>query len=197
MSTEIDLENGFDAAAPPAAVWELLNDPHRVVPCMPGAELIEVRGPDDWRALMRVSIGPIKLTFEMSVRRSDVAEENRSVRLTCDAREANGRGGAVVTVDSSLAELDGGDTHVALATHLRLDGAVAEVAAGPIVADVSRQLTRRFAQSLSRALEAGTDPAAAPPPSARIGGIRLGLGALAGSISRAFRRLLGPKRSTP
>jgi hypothetical protein len=189
MSAEIDLENSFDVRAPAANVWDLLNDPYRVVPCLPGAELVEVRDPDDWRGLIRVAFGPIKLNFEMSVRRSRVDGENRSVRLTCDAREANGRGGAVATVDSSLSETGDGATRVALASHLALDGAVAEVAAGPLVADVSRQLTRRFAQSLARALEAGPDQAPPPPLPEPIGGLRIGLGAIAGTVRRGLRRL--------
>ena len=35
------LENSFDVDAPPEAAWALLMDVPRVIPCMPGAKLLE------------------------------------------------------------------------------------------------------------------------------------------------------------
>src|SRR5262249_30708524 len=63
------LENSFDVAAPPETAWALLMDVPRVIPCMPGAELVETLGEDAWKARMRVKLGPISLAFLTDVKR--------------------------------------------------------------------------------------------------------------------------------
>lgn len=188
MSKSIALENGFDVPASVADTWTLLNDPVKVLPCMPGAELVEVLPDDNWLARMHVDIGPIALTFDVDVRRAETDLDARSTRLICDARESRGRGGAVATVRSTVASGADGGSHVALFTELEFDGAVAEVAVGPIVTDISRQLTRQFAQSLASMVAAGPGVTAAPLPPARIGGVRLGLSALGRVALAAVRR---------
>ena len=42
------LENEFTVPAPPEQAWALLNDIPRVVPCMPGAELTEIVGENEF-----------------------------------------------------------------------------------------------------------------------------------------------------
>ncbi len=59
----MQLENSFDVTASPEAAWELLMDVPRVIPCMPGAELIETIDDSHWKARMRVKLGPISLSF--------------------------------------------------------------------------------------------------------------------------------------
>ena len=41
------LDNAFDVPASPEETWRLLNDVPTVVPCMPGAELVEGRFGED------------------------------------------------------------------------------------------------------------------------------------------------------
>jgi len=82
------LENSFEVTATPEAAWELLMDVPRVVPCMPGAELIETVDESNWKARVRVKLGPIPLTFLTDVRRDAVDEAARSVRLATSARSA-------------------------------------------------------------------------------------------------------------
>lgn len=183
------LENSFTVAARADDAWRLLNDVPRVVPCMPGAELTEVVGDDAWKANVRVKLGPISLTFGADIVREAVDEAARSVVLSAKARELKGRGGAQATIESALTEVDGG-TRITVVTDLVLQGAVAQYGSG-MVADVAGQMTKRFAECLSRQLEEGGAapsisalPAAAEP----VSGLRLGLGALWRVLLRRFRR---------
>ena len=59
----MQLENSFEVDAPADAAWALLNDVPAVVPCMPGAELVDVASEDAWRAKLHVKLGPIALQF--------------------------------------------------------------------------------------------------------------------------------------
>ncbi len=181
----IRLENRFVVPAPPEVTWTLLHDVPRIVPCVPGAELVEVVGPNAWKARMSVNVGPIGLQFDADVERTHGADD-RSIVIIAKAREARGKGGAQATVHSSLAPGEDGSTNVVLVTEVTFDGAVAEVAVGPVVSDIARQLTRRFADCLAKVLQPGPKPAR-PRPAKPVGAIRLIMLALLRLITRPFR----------
>jgi carbon monoxide dehydrogenase subunit G len=174
------VENAFDVPASVDEAWRLLNDVPEIVPCMPGAELVEVVGDDAWKAKLHIRLGPIALHFLADVTREQVDETAHRAVLAVKAREAKGRGSAEATIESSLAAAEAG-THVALVTELALRGAVAQYGRG-VVADVASRLTVQFAQCIAAKLVVA--PAAPPPEAAPIGGLRLVLGAFWRSLFR-------------
>lgn len=173
----MQLENSFDVAAPRNASWRLLTDVPRVLPCMPGAELVEVVDERTWKASLRVRLGPITLQFMADVVREEMDEAAGRVVLSAKAREARGRGSAEARIESTLAEANGG-TRVRILTELTLQGSVAQHGR-TVVPDVAERLTVEFANCIATRLADSTPPAAAPAP---IGGLRLVLGALWRSI---------------
>jgi uncharacterized protein len=189
------LENSFEVAAPAEDAWKLLLDVPRVVPCMPGAELVETTDEDAWKARMRVKLGPIQLSFLADIHRDSVDDAARRVRLAANAREERGRGAARATIESSLAAADG-RTRVDVVTDLTLTGAVAQYARG-MVQGVAAQLLDSFAQCLER--ELGEGGAADETASAArqqqqqqqakpISGLSLGFRALWRALKNLFRR---------
>jgi carbon monoxide dehydrogenase subunit G len=146
----VRLENEFEVAAPPEVAWELLSDVPGVVPCMPGAELVETVGDAAWKASMQVRLGPIALQFLTDVTRTEADEAAGRIVLAAKAREARGRGHAQATIESTLVGVNGG-TRVTIATDLVLQGAVAQYGRG-VVADVASKLTAQFADCLARRL---------------------------------------------
>jgi uncharacterized protein len=183
------LENSFDVPASPEDAWRLLNDVPTVVPCMPGAELVEVADENAWKAKLHVKLGPIALQFLADVAREEVDEAEGRVVLAVNAREAKGRGSADATIESRLTAQAVG-THVALVTDLTLRGAVAQYGRG-VVADVASRLTEQFARCIAAKLadspsEPSSTPGPAPAP-APVGGLRLLFGALWRSLSRRAR----------
>jgi carbon monoxide dehydrogenase subunit G len=183
----MQLENSFDVPAPVDASWRLLNDVPAVVPCMPGAELVEVVGDDAWKAKLAVKLGPISMQFLADVVREEMDEAAGRVVLRVDAREAKGRGSSQATIESTISPVETG-SNVRVVTDLELRGAVAQYGRG-VVADVAGALTRQFAECLARKLSEEPRPAeAAPAPAlqaaAPVGGLRLVLGALWRSLAR-------------
>jgi carbon monoxide dehydrogenase subunit G len=193
------LENSFEVPAPVDAAWRLLNDVPSVVPCMPGAELVEVVSEDVWKAKLHVKLGPIALQFVADIAREQMDEAAGRVVLGAKAREAKGRGSAEATIESTLAATDGGGTRVDIVTELALRGAVAQYGRG-IVADVASRLTAQFADCIATKLRSltGSDPVKEPlqgqtllrdsaPDAKPIGGLRLVLGAFWRSLFRRSR----------
>lgn len=187
------IDSSFEVPADTQTVWSLLMDVPRVVPCMPGAELVEEVDADTWKAKMAVKLGPISLSFATDVHREEADESAGRVLLSAKAREVRGRGAAQATIESSLAAAESG-TRVTVATELNLSGAVAQYGRG-IVQEVTAQLVDQFAACLKSKLtalpEANGEAAAMGTASARapavapVGGLRL--------LLRALLRRLRPR----
>jgi carbon monoxide dehydrogenase subunit G len=180
----VKLENSFDVSATPEAAWELLMDVPRVIPCMPGAELVETVDESNWKARMRVKLGPISLSFLTDVRRDEVDEAARRVKLATKAREERGRGAASATIESSLSSA-GGRTRVTTVTDLTLSGAAAQYGRG-LVQGVTEQLLQSFADCLEQQLAAPPEgePAPAPVQPRPVSGLALGAAAMRSSLAR-------------
>ncbi len=61
------IEDRFVVDAPLDQVWRLITDPDHVAPCVPGCESVEVTAPNAYRASIKVVMGPIKTTFNITV----------------------------------------------------------------------------------------------------------------------------------
>jgi carbon monoxide dehydrogenase subunit G len=200
------LENSFEVPASEQTAWDLLMDVPRVIPCMPGAELVEAVGDTEWKARVRVRLGPISLTFLADVRREEVDEAARRVRLVSSAREERGRGTADATIESWLGTAADGRTRVDVVTDLTLTGPLTQYGRG-VVPDVAAQLVRSFAGCLEQQLAAPPveeevaaaadtppEPAAPAPPPAPAPGLAIGIRALWSAFLRFLRRLVGRRR---
>jgi carbon monoxide dehydrogenase subunit G len=185
----VKLENSFDVPASPEAAWDLLMDVPRVIPCMPGAELIETIDESHWKARMKVKLGPISLSFLTDVTRQEVDDAGRRVVLAAKAREERGRGAANATIESSLVS-EGDRTRVATATDLALTGMAAQFGRG-LIQDITVQLLDSFAYCLEQQLVAeqgdpseGNPEPAAPRP---VSGLAVGTAAMRSMVGRHKR----------
>ena len=159
-------------------------DVPRVIPCMPGAKLLETVDDGNWKAQMDVKLGPIGLTFATDVKREATTRRRGSPSSRRGRAETCGRGGGQAAIESTLTPTDGG-THVDIVTELTLSGPVAQYGRG-LIADVSRQLVDSFAECLRTQLAATTpDEAEAAAGQARpVAGVSAWPRALISSVSR-------------
>src|SRR3954453_10279173 len=171
----------FEVPESREAVWKLLTDVPRVVPCIPGATLTDSTGDEEWRAEFPIPPGPVAMIFDATITREAADERAGVVRLVVKAREKKGRGAATADVESRLEE-GGGGTRVTVFTNLRLQGTVARVGRSEIVEDVSRQMTDSFASFLKAKLPRhGAAPTGAPQ-------LRITLRTVLAGLVRQLRR---------
>jgi carbon monoxide dehydrogenase subunit G len=187
----MQLENRFDVTASPDAAWTLLNDVPAVLPCMPGAELVDVVDGNTWKARLQVRLGPISLQFLADLSREKTELEERRAVISVDAREAKGRGTARATITSTVEEAPVGAS-VSIVTELALRGPLAQYGR-PIVAPVAEQLTQQFAACISQKLAATTSedepvPGSQKPASSSDGSKAIGLRFLLGAFWRSITR---------
>lgn len=192
------LEHEFDVPASPEATLDTLLDAEHVVPCLPGARLVEVIDDRTWKAEMTVKLGPVGMDFMNQVQLLAVDRAAGTATLRVTGRDTRGKGGAQATVDARLAPADGGGTHVRMDTDLRFSGQAAQLGRPNVVKDVSTRLVDEFAECLRHRLtaQASGDSAAAEAGGERkpASGLRLMWAALQGAVVRLFRRARGPAK---
>jgi carbon monoxide dehydrogenase subunit G len=186
----VQLEHEFEVAASPAETLALLRDPHRVVPCIPGATLVDVTPDGTWRTTMSVKLGPVGMDFWSDVRILEEAAGASPVKLAVQSRDKRGRGGAEVSIAATLSPVTYG-TRVAMATDVSFSGQAAQLGRPSVITDLSKRLVDQFAECLDRQLGS-----AFPPPveaSAPVNGFALLRAAIGSTLRRAFRIRHAPR----
>lgn len=207
------LEDHLTVSADPQRVWDHLQDVAQLVPCMPGAELVDTIDERSWRGRMKVKLGPVALTFEGVVELADVDHEARRMLLRGSGKDHKGKGAASADVEVQVGAVEGGAA-VSVVQELKIQGQIAQFGRG-MMQDISAQMTGQFATCLEAALQAnaseavsttdgslveaggvaGGDAATAvrepQPVSVPVQGFRLLLRSLTRALGRGLRRLLG------
>ena len=153
----MELRNSFTVTADPATVWAHLLEVENLVPCMPGAELLETVDDTHWRGRLRIKFGPVALAFAGDVEMVERDDEARRLRLTGAGKDKGGRGSA--SADVAVAVLPGpgdGTTTVDIVQDLKVAGQIASFGRG-MIADVSKSMTTQFAGRLEAQLTAAPD----------------------------------------
>jgi carbon monoxide dehydrogenase subunit G len=120
---ELTGEHTFNA--PRQQVWDFLMDPEVLKEALPGVEKMEVIGPDEYAATMKIGIAMIKGTFSGKVKIMDKVEPS-SYRMLIEGSGPQGQvsgEGALELVE------DGGKTTVKYRGEANVRGTIARVGA--------------------------------------------------------------------
>jgi uncharacterized protein len=133
------LEGSYEVKAPRQKVWGAFLDPEMLRKAIPGCEKLELTGPDEYKATLKIGVAAVKGTFEGKVRLSD-KKPPESYRLS-----AEGSGGpGFVRSDTliSLADIDGG-TRVSYSADVQVGGLIAGVGQR-MLGGVSKMMADQF-----------------------------------------------------
>jgi carbon monoxide dehydrogenase subunit G len=72
----MDMSGERRIAASRKQVWAALNDPNILKQCIPGCEELQMQSPTDMTARVKLTIGPVKATFNGKVTLSDLDPPN-------------------------------------------------------------------------------------------------------------------------
>ncbi len=155
------LHHSTQVQAPPDQVWEFLQDTRAVVACLPGAELTDEKGDDQYGGVLRVAIGPLKLNYngQVDVTRRDA--DTRQLVLAASGRDRRGGGSVRADVRVDVADAGDGTSQLESVTDLQLTGRIAALGRG--VQDVSNTMFNDFSRRLAERV-AGPQETAAPSP---------------------------------
>lgn len=192
----MEIANQFDVAAPPDRVYELMLDPARVAPCIPGAEVLGKRDDGGYDAQVTVRIGPVRMAYKGTVAVVDHDDAAHTASMRARGAEARGQGNVDATMHMGVSARDGGGSHVEVTTQMQVTGRVAQMGQG-IMQDVAVRMIGEMARNMEALLTveqpadvaAQDAPAPTPPPAAEpIKGGSLILRVLWGRIRGVFGR---------
>jgi len=189
------IENEFEVAEPVEKVWHFFEDIPQVAACLPGAELTDDLGNENYKGRVAVRMGPVRLQFAGIAEITERDEAARRVVVHASGAEEKGRGQASMIVTATLLPAGRG-TRVGVTQDLQLSGAAAQYGRG-MISDVTAVLMRDFSANLLNriaASERGESPAQLAAAS-EAKGLTLGLRAALMALSRVFRRFFYPYRA--
>jgi carbon monoxide dehydrogenase subunit G len=170
------IEETFRIEAPLDRVWKYIIDPHRVVRCLPGAELTGEEAERTYLGRVKVKVGPVTASYAGRAQLAEVDEARHSVRLTGEGRESGGAGSAKLVMTSRIMTLPDGATEIRVEAEIDVAGKIVQFGRG-MIEGVSRQLFKQFAdcvraelatpvsvaQPAASSTVSAAPPAAAPP----------------------------------
>jgi hypothetical protein len=147
----MELNNKIEVNAAIGEVWEAINAPEKIAPCLPGAELKDIDG-EEFHGVVKIKVGPITAQYKGTAIYLDRDEENRKVVIKGDGRDVRGAGNASALITASICETSATTTEVNVVTELTITGKVAQFGRG-VISDVSAKLMSQFAANLEQLLE--------------------------------------------
>jgi carbon monoxide dehydrogenase subunit G len=143
----MELSGIYRFEAPPAEVWNLLNDPTVLASCLPGCDRLEPLGDDRFRAELAMSVAAISGRYTATVAITEKVAPH-SYRLTVDGSGKAGfmKGAAVIRLTE-----DEGDTTVTVNGTGEVGGLIARVGQR-LLGSVSKMMMDRFFEALKTKL---------------------------------------------
>jgi carbon monoxide dehydrogenase subunit G len=132
-------------AASNAKVWAFLVDVNNVASCAPGFQSLEELGPEHWKALVSVSVGPVKAKFTLDVTRPEMQEPDHMIV------KASGKspvGVAEMSGEMQLVPLEDEQTRMDWKATVVVSGTIASVGARMMQGTVNK-LTGQFFDCLN------------------------------------------------
>ena len=141
------IEGANEIPAPHDRVWAALLDPAMLAQAIPGCEKLEAIGPGEYKAVMKIGVGPVKGTFEGKVRLTDQEPPNR-YKMAMEGSGGPGfvRGEAIM----ELAPVDAG-TRVNYNADVQIGGLIASVGQR-MLGGVSRMMLDQFFSRMTELL---------------------------------------------
>jgi carbon monoxide dehydrogenase subunit G len=146
----MQFDNSFSVQAPIADVFAAVGDVARVVPCVPGAKVLERRGEDVFEVALRAQLGPAFRRYVGTITVNERDAGAHRVVMTNRARDARGRHVGEARIEIGLAEL-GSHTNVSIYSRVTLvDGMFAE----KTISEASAKQMAEFAANLREMVSA-------------------------------------------
>lgn len=133
-------------------VWEFFQDIPQVAACLPGAEITDEIGPDQYAGQVAIRMGPVKMQFAGQATIKERNEDTKTIVVDAAGADEKGRGQAALGLMARLVPAGSG-TKVEVEQDLQLSGAAAQYGRG-MISDVTAVLMRDFASNMQARIDA-------------------------------------------
>jgi uncharacterized protein len=143
----MEFDNSFAVSKPIDEVWTTMVDLERVVPCVPGATVLEKTGDRAVDAEVKIKLGSMSMNYSGPAEIVEQDDAAHRAVMNARAKEAGGQGNADAKVSMQLSEQEGG-TEVALHSTIEVTGKAAQMGEG-VISAVTEGMIKEFAQNLA------------------------------------------------
>ena len=144
----MEFDNSFAVQKPVDEVWNTMVDLEKVVPCVPGAVILEKTGEQAVKAEVKIKLGAMSMNYSGPAEIVERDDASHWAVMDARAQEAGGQGNADAKVTMQLTEADDG-TEVALHSQINVTGKAAQMGEG-VIAAVTEGMIKEFSENLAK-----------------------------------------------
>ncbi len=159
-----NIDKTFQIERPINEVWDFLSDPHKIVTCVPGAQLTETIDEKNYKGTVSMKIGPVVSSFNGQITMAKVDQATHTMEILGKGVDTKGKGSANMVLAGKLVDNGDNTTEVTNNMEVSITGKLAQFGSRMIV-DVSDQVFKQFVANFRGQLQAAaesTDAGAAP-----------------------------------
>ncbi len=135
-------------AAPASEVWKKILDPRILERITPGIKTLEEKGPDHYKAISEVKLGPVKGRFEGDLFIRD-KEEGKKCKVVLDQKSKLGN--ALAEIGMELVPVSERETLIKYSGDARISGMLARMGQR-VLGGVVKTLSKQFFEALEKEL---------------------------------------------
>ncbi len=144
----MEFNNSFTVEKPIDEVWSTMVDLERVVPCVPGATILEMTGDKAVKAEVKIKLGSMSMNYSGPAEIVEQDDAAHRAVMNARAKEAGGQGNADAKVSMQLTG-NGDGTEVALHSQINVTGKAAQMGEG-VIAAVTEGMIKEFSENLAK-----------------------------------------------
>tara|TARA_Y100001947_G_C10179831_1_gene236062 strand:+ start:170 stop:577 length:408 start_codon:yes stop_codon:yes gene_type:complete len=129
--------------------WALLLDIPQVAPCIPGVQDVESDGENQFKAVMQVRVGPVRLNFSGSINILEQDREKGEAHFRVEAADRKVGGSIRADMTMQLNELSADESELVIVTDTVFMGKIGELGQ-PIIRRKAKSTLEDFAKNLAK-----------------------------------------------
>ena len=143
------LENRCLVSASVNRAWALLLDIPQIAPCIPGVQDVEADGENQFKAVMQVRVGPVRLNFSGTINVLEQDKEKGEARFRVEAADRKVGGSIRADMTMQLNELSADESELVIVTDTVFMGKIGELGQ-PIIRRKAKSTLDDFAKNLAK-----------------------------------------------
>jgi hypothetical protein len=129
--------------------WALLLDIPQVAPCIPGVQDVESDGQNQFKAVMQVRVGPVRLNFSGTINILEQDREKGEAHFRVEAADRKVGGSIRADMTMQLNELSADESELVIVTDTVFMGKIGELGQ-PIIRRKAKSTLEDFAKNLAK-----------------------------------------------
>ena len=153
---EVKADKELQLKQDPQTVWSVMTDPAKMVVSVPGAELTELIDERNFKGKIGIKIGPVTAKFNGEASFTQLEEANYELTMEGKGLDTGGKGGASMSMNILLSEIESGGTLMKSSMTLSITGKLAQFGSRMIVA-VNNKMFGQWATNFTALLDQGDE----------------------------------------